>query len=147
MTPAAIVTTVPSGLVQQTAHDFSVAFTPAPARVAGMRRITRGHLRRWQVPDPLAEDIVLAVSELVTNAVRHAEEADEAVSLWVRCGRDELRIEVDDGNPAPAALRHAAAADVSGRGLLLVDILSHGWGVSDDGKTTWASFRLPARRP
>ncbi|MCZ4098955.1 ATP-binding protein [Streptomyces sp. SID13666] len=144
MTAAPAVTTAASKLLSgPSPRLFTVAFTPAKARVAYMRRITTTHLRYWRVPVDASEDIVVSVSELVTNALRYA---PDDVVLTVRYADDELRIEVFDGNPAPARPREAAEDDESGRGLFLVALLAGDWGVSDDGKTTWAHFRIHAGR-
>lgn len=144
MTPATAVAPVAADALPQTSRAFEVAVTPAPTRVGYMRRITVVFLGLSNVRGPLAENIVLAVSELVTNAIEHGE---GDVALRVRCADNELRIEVTDGNPTAAKLRPAGQEDVSGRGLLLVAVLARDWGVSDDGKTTWCTFRIPARRP
>ncbi|MCX4862465.1 aldo/keto reductase [Streptomyces sp. NBC_00257] len=40
-------------------------------RIAQMRRITAVHLRYWQVPESLRPEVILVVSELVTNSVVH----------------------------------------------------------------------------
>ncbi|RXS80562.1 ATP-binding protein [Streptomyces sp. TM32] len=123
---------------------FAVAVKPVEAHVARMRRITTAHLRLWRVPAPLSESIVLALSELVTNGIVHGH---GAVGLIVRYTADLLRIEVSDGNPAPAQLRHADDGDISGRGLFLVASLATDWGVSDGGTTTWCEFCLSTGRP
>ena len=121
------------------AAGFAVAFEPVEARVSGMRKIMNAHLRLWRVPEPLVEDVLVALSELVTNAVVHG---NGAVGLEVRCSSKRLRIEVTDGSPAPAELRYAEDGDVSGRGLFLVAYFATEWGVSDDGMTTWCEFEL-----
>lgn len=144
MTPATAVATVPTDLLQQTSRGFAVAFEPIKARVPGMRKIATAHLRLWRVSEPLAENILLALSELVTNAVVHG---DGAVGLVVRCTADQLRIEVTDGKPVAAQLRDADDCDVSGRGLFLVAYFATKWGVSDDGMTTWCEFDLTEGRP
>ncbi|MFE4540363.1 ATP-binding protein [Streptomyces scopuliridis] len=144
MTPTTPVATVAAELLSQTSDGFAVAFPPDKTRVARMRRITGAHLRLWKVPDPEAENIVLAVSELVTNAIRHGR---GDVELRVLRTLDELRIEVTDGNPTRAVLRCADAVDETGRGLFLVAVFARDWGVSDDGMTTWCSFRVPERKP
>ncbi|WP_432097651.1 ATP-binding protein [Streptomyces sp. bgisy100] len=122
---------------------FAVTFAPDEARVADMRRTTADHLRRWDVPARLADDAVLAVSELGTNAIEHGL---GNVDLRVWCSREGLRIEVTDESSESAELRSAAADDLSGRGLFLIAALSHAWGTSDGGRTTWCEFRLPAGR-
>ncbi|MEV5481547.1 MULTISPECIES: ATP-binding protein [Streptomyces] len=145
MSPATAVARAAADTLPQssTSRSFEVSFAPAPACVACMRRITAAFLDLWNVPGPLAENIVLAVSELVTNAVEHGK---GGVGLRVRYPDNELRIEVTDGNPTPAKMRRAADNDASGRGLLLVTVLAHEWGVSDGGTTTWCVFRAPAGR-
>ncbi|MEV7090124.1 ATP-binding protein [Streptomyces sp. NPDC093085] len=114
--------------------------TPNRARVGQIRRITVAHLRAWAVPAPLVQDVRLVVSELVSNAVEHGR---GTVLLRIQHANGRLRIEVRDENPAPAWLQNADAEDVCGRGLFLVDALASMWGVSDDGRATWAVFALP----
>ncbi|MFJ9889512.1 ATP-binding protein [Streptomyces sp. NPDC091287] len=123
---------------------FTVApFTPDKHRVAQMRKITANRLRRWRVAEPTVENVVLAVSELVTNGIQHGH---GAVGLKAICADGLLRVEVTDGNPDPAKLAEADDDDLSGRGLFLVAVLAHNWGVSDDGHTTWCAFRLSSGR-
>ncbi|MFI5749105.1 ATP-binding protein [Streptomyces sp. NPDC051644] len=116
-----------------------MAIAPEPIRVAHLRRITGVLLRFWAVPAPLAQEVVLVVSELVTNAIEHGR---GTVRLRLSLTGGELLVEVIDGNPAPARLRPVAADDEHGRGLFLVACLSRSWGVSEDGRTTWAFFRI-----
>ncbi|OIK02560.1 ATP-binding protein [Streptomyces sp. MUSC 14] len=143
MTPAATAVTVASDLMQQTSRGFAVAFTPDKARVGRMRRITAAHLRLWHVSEPTAESVVLAVSELVTNAIRHGR---GDVGLKILYADNDVRVEVTDGNPKPATLTNAQSDDTSGRGLFLVAVLARDWGVSDDGEMTWCVFNAPAGR-
>ncbi|MDX3719842.1 MULTISPECIES: ATP-binding protein [Streptomyces] len=120
-----------------------MAFASNPACARQARRIIRAFLGLWNVNGELAENIVLAVSELVTNAFEHG---TGDVGLRVRYPDDELRIEVTDDNPTPAEMRPAGDEDVSGRGLFIVAVLARKWGVSKDGKTTWCVFHVPAKR-
>lgn len=143
MSSATAVAMVAAEHVHQTALGFAVAFTPDRARVGRMRRIATAHLRLWRVSGPTAENIVLAVSELVANAIEHG---CGDMGLTVLYAREEVRVEVTDGNPAPAKLTFADDEDVSGRGLFLVAVLAQDWGVSGDGRSTWCVFRVPARR-
>ncbi|MET9450367.1 ATP-binding protein [Streptomyces cinerochromogenes] len=121
-------------------RGFTAAFTPKETRVSQMRKVTRAHMPLWGVQGRLAEDVVFAVSELVTNAIQHGK---GDVALCVRYDEPELRIEVTDGNPAPAEIQTPGDDEESGRGLLLVAALSWNWGVSDDGTKTWCTFRIP----
>ncbi|MFF5090473.1 ATP-binding protein [Streptomyces niveus] len=127
-----------------TSRAFEMVVEPDRIRVTQIRRITAAFLRLWDVPAPLAEDVRLIVSELVTNAVEHGH---GSVALRMRNTGSELSIEVTDDNPAPAQLRTTDDDDVRGRGLFLVAALSNEWGVSDDGRTTWCTILLPMRRP
>ncbi|AZS72461.1 ATP-binding protein [Streptomyces lydicus] len=144
MSPTTAVAPVAAKRLPQTSRAFEAAFEPEPVCVGRARRITTAFLGLWHVRGPLADNIVLVVSELVSNAVEHG--AGD-VGLRVRYPDDEIRIEVTDGNPAPARMRSAGDDDVSGRGLLLVTVLARKWGVTNDGRTTWAAFRVPSGRP
>ncbi|MFF4362806.1 ATP-binding protein [Streptomyces sp. NPDC001604] len=115
-------------------------FLPADFRVGHMRRIVSAHLHLWDLTG-LCDSATLAVSELVTNAVRHGQ--GKPVGFRVTNTDNELRIEVTDGNSTPARLREAGESAESGRGLLLVGALAKEWGVSPDGMTTWCSFAIP----
>jgi anti-sigma regulatory factor (Ser/Thr protein kinase) len=88
-----------------------------------------------------ADDAVLMISELVTNAVRHAR---TRLQLSVSIVEQTLRVEVSDDEPtlpmAPAPEHHAT----SGRGLRIVDNLADHWGIipSTHGKTVWFELQL-----
>ena len=83
------------------------------------------------------EDAQLLVSELVTNAIRHAglEEAD-TIKLVVETGDRALRIEVcDSGTGFELAEPEPDPARPSGWGLYLVRELSDRWGVERNEET------------
>ncbi|MFJ9085899.1 ATP-binding protein [Streptomyces sp. NPDC102384] len=123
-----------------TSRAFEMAMEPTDVHVGEARDATVAVLCQWALPDSVAEDARLVVSELVTNAIRHG---SGAVKLQVRhCGRHVL-VGVTDGSSTPARQRRAATSDVGGRGLYLVAHLSWRWGVADDGRTTYAV--LPSR--
>ncbi|MEV5338339.1 ATP-binding protein [Streptomyces sp. NPDC052676] len=136
-------TTIRKGSVHCTNRGFAVAFAPEKTRVSQMRKVVTAHMALWGVRGKLTDNVVSAVSELVTNAIQHGK---GDVGLRVQCVDTELRIEVTDGNPAPAELHIADADDESGRGLFLVSRLARNWGVSEDGMTTWCTFHIPSRR-
>jgi anti-sigma regulatory factor (Ser/Thr protein kinase) len=96
-------------------------------------------------PSELVETASLVVSELVTNAVLHARTAIGVVIELLDDGG--VRLEVSDDSTAPPQRRLYSADSGTGRGLVLVDALTAGWGVDPrqgtDGKTVWAEFRLP----
>ncbi|MCX4990455.1 MULTISPECIES: ATP-binding protein [unclassified Streptomyces] len=93
-----------------------------------------------------AEDVLLVVSELVTNACLHAEGPDE---LRISCDNKVLRIEVSDrgaGQPAPRTPHRAGRP--GGHGMFIVQRLCLDWGVVRTpgvaGKTVWAELGAPA---
>ena len=89
----------------------------------------------------VADDMVLVVSELVTNAVRHA---SPAVTLEVELGEHEVVLAVEDGTATRPRLLLSNSAAEGGRGMLLVERLSHEHGVRPrpPGKTVWAALQL-----
>jgi anti-sigma regulatory factor (Ser/Thr protein kinase) len=90
---------------------------------------------RSDVPERRMRDVRLLVSELVTNAVRHAGlAADDRIRLLVELRQRVLRVEVHD--PGSGFELRAPAPDparASGWGLYLVAELSDRWGM--DGLT------------
>lgn len=83
------------------------------------------------------EDARLLVSELVTNAIRHAGlDDDDVIKLVVVTGDRALRIEVcDPGQGFDVSEPQADPARPSGWGLYLVRELSDRWGVEHNAQT------------
>jgi anti-sigma regulatory factor (Ser/Thr protein kinase) len=112
-----------------------------PGAAAEARRTTRHVLARWRLP-ALVDSVVLAVSELVTNAMRHGR---PPVWLTLRRRAEDLRVDVHDANPGlvrSGAPGNGAEAE-SGRGLQIVTALADEVGVEqipNDGKVVFASF-------
>lgn len=109
------------------------------------RRSTRQLLVEWELPAEVVEAAELVVSELVTNAARHSE---DALVVSLSCRDRVLRVEVSDTSHRLPALPGDDDRDdeaTSGRGLLLVDALADRWGVRSEGlgKHVWAEFDLP----
>ncbi|MFD4986467.1 ATP-binding protein [Streptomyces sp. NPDC058374] len=122
---------------------FEAIFLPGKRRAGEMRRLTAAHLHIWGL-GRLAGDVTLVVSELVTNAIEYGE--GSPVGLRVTRAAHELCVEVTDGNPEPARSPSPSDLAENGRGLLIVAALAQQWDVSNDGKTTWCRFHLPAGR-
>jgi anti-sigma regulatory factor (Ser/Thr protein kinase) len=95
-----------------------------PVRLA--RRVTCEVLTAWRLAC-VQETAVLLVSELVTNAVRHATSTD-AITLELRVVQTWLRIEAYPCQPGLAAPRTTGEFDESGFGFALVDCLAGKWG-------------------
>lgn len=104
------------------------------------RQATRDALATWRLAT-FEETAVLLVSELVTNAVRHARGSD-AITLELEANRTWLRIEVTDADPRWPEPRTPAGLDGSGFGLVLVDALAGKWGARETatGKAVWAEL-------
>ncbi|MFF2846615.1 ATP-binding protein [Streptomyces sp. NPDC058001] len=89
-----------------------------------------------------AEDVLLVVSELVTNACLHADGPEE---MWIACEGKVLRVEVSDrGTGAPAPRTPHRAGRPGGHGMFIVQRLCLDWGVTRTagvaGKTVWAEL-------
>ncbi|WP_406432845.1 ATP-binding protein [Streptomyces sp. NBC_00631] len=98
-----------------------MAWGGARTSVAEARCAVRAFLARQghRPEDRTSQDAQLVVSELVTNAVRHAPGPGELV-LELEPGAGRLLIAVRDCSPAPPALRQDDPARVGGHGLRLV---------------------------
>ncbi len=146
--PPSVVCALPAGSV-----------SPAVAR-----DFTAETLRAWGFPR-LVPDALVVVSELVTNALRHAPRCSQhqdsqcrdsqrrdpdgpPILLWLVnhvdvTGRFHIGVGVGDASErVPALSRECDLSTETGRGLHLVDALSIAWGwiLTGDGKIVWALF-------
>ncbi|MBO2457794.1 ATP-binding protein [Actinomadura violacea] len=121
------------------------------------REFTQATLREWGL-DEGAEDVVVAVSELVTNALRHGLEGlPQPLPLCpiqvVLVGHPRRLVVTvtDPGARTPEALPNDPDRFIEGgRGLLVVGGVSDAWGwarLSTGGKAVWASFDLRVSPP
>ncbi|MEU1180675.1 ATP-binding protein [Streptomyces sp. NPDC005820] len=123
--------------------------TEDAVRIGIMRRIAADRLRSCGF-EALCEDVMLIVTELLTNALLHSGTTQITLTITVeKVEEDEtLCIAVSDGMPGVAAPKQADADAESGRGLLLVKHLMEAnggsWGTSDAGATTWCCLNVPA---
>ncbi|MFI9261052.1 ATP-binding protein [Streptomyces sioyaensis] len=116
---------------------------PDPAEVGRARRWARSRLvgSGIGVDEPVAETLILLISELVTNAVVHT--GTSAVLRMCFSGSGAVvgtvRVEVADASARPPRQRHADGDDTNGRGLELVDGLADRWGWQQEatGKRIW----------
>ncbi|MFE9132700.1 ATP-binding protein [Streptomyces sp. NPDC007355] len=94
------------------------------------------------------EDVLLLVSEVVTNACLHAGGPEELV---LRHGRGGLRVEVADPSPEhPRVQKVRSPALPGGHGLMVLDRLAGDWGSEDrgmgvTGKVVWLEISRPSR--
>ncbi|OKK08975.1 SpoIIE family protein phosphatase/ATP-binding protein [Streptomyces sp. CB02400] len=123
------------------AHTAAWDVPSDPSAVGGVRSAVTRTMAGWGLEE---ESFVteLIISELVTNAVRHA-----SPPIRVRLIRDRALIcEVSDGSSTSPHLRRATTTDEGGRGLFLVAGFAERWGTryTADGKVIWTEQPLPA---
>lgn len=110
---------------------------PLPASASTARRWIRDQLRNAG-RDELVECAELATSELVTNAILHAH---TTVTVVLESRADRLRIAISDLAPGTVAPTQQPDSQVwpSGRGLHILSVITHRWGVDEDppGKQVW----------
>ncbi|MET9296137.1 SpoIIE family protein phosphatase [Streptomyces sp. NPDC003077] len=128
-----------NGIPPQDVADWRLAIDPREAGRA--RRLVREQLARWGLREA-SETAELLVSEVVTNAVRHAHTQHVLLRL-VRA--DALLCEVSDDDHALPQLMDAGPTAEFGRGLRVVSRLAREWGTSRTatGKTVWFEQSLP----
>ncbi|WP_042366407.1 ATP-binding protein [Streptacidiphilus neutrinimicus] len=98
----------------------------------------------WDQSAPqIVDAVVLAVSELLTNAHVHARSDAELVLTWDgQC----LHLSVHDHDPGLPRPRESGPEELGGRGLALVEAVADHWHTSPepDGKTVTACFHPPS---
>jgi hypothetical protein len=152
----------------QVVHDLP----SDPRSPANGRQLVSEQCQTWGLDD-VCEDMVLPVSELITNAFLHA---GTHLALTVSLTEEYVEVSVRDENPRPpivrpvridleadlaglpegvqvqgdhreAALHVGEAGSVAaGRGLHIVDSVADEWGVAEytDGKDVWFRIHTPA---
>jgi anti-sigma regulatory factor (Ser/Thr protein kinase) len=121
----------------------SVTLASEAASVAAARQMVREACDEWGMSADAAEIGTLLMSELVTNAVRHAH--SHSVRVIAEQPRpDRLRVAVVDKSRRMPEMHHAQLDDFGGRGLVLVDVLSDRWGTDllRWGKRVWAEVAI-----
>ena len=127
------------------APDARAPAATYPGRPDHVRPV-RADARRLLAGYPAADEVILCLSELAANAVRHSDSRRPGGTFTVRIESRpgaHLRIEVeDDGGPWLAP----APDPGSGRGLDIIGVLAAEWGAapSPPGRTVWARFSWPA---
>lgn len=119
--------------------ESSRLFLPVSESARASRNFVAAQLRRLGADD-LVHDANVIVSELATNAVRHAR---SPFRVSVSEVGDLVCISVKDVGEGHATLPTAAADDaLEGRGMAIIDALAHRWGYSalDHGKVVWAQL-------
>ncbi|MEV6106143.1 ATP-binding protein [Streptomyces sp. NPDC051940] len=122
-----------------------------PRSIAVARSVVRSVLCEWDL-EPLADNVVTATSELVTNALRHGmpigpgPDAHPLTLGLMRRGSSVVCAVFDRGTEIPQLSEPDPLAE-SGRGLHIVASVSDVWGWSrptPSGKAVWAIFSAAA---
>ena len=120
----------------------------APASVAVARQRVAADLSAAGIFEAAVGDAVLVVSELLSNAIRHARPLPGAnVQVAWALEDDAIEVAVSDGGAATTPARtHASISALGGRGLDIVEYLASRWGIrsDDSGQTVWAVLPTPA---
>ncbi|WP_371674251.1 ATP-binding protein [Streptomyces sp. NBC_00289] len=122
--------------------DVTHALQHRPEAVSTARHTAHQILAGWKVDGEPADAAVLIVSELVTNAIEHAQ-PPLALHLHREHTGGRVWVGVSDGGPAakPGAWTTSCAHDEHGRGITIVDTLAHAHGtrpLPHGGTTHWA---------
>lgn len=119
----------------------------AACLVSGSSRLSvteaRGWLRkqcdRAHVPCDASADLLVVLSELVTNSLVHT--VSTSVALGFACLMPITHVSVtDEGPPGLFSLATDRASEIAGHGLTIVNSLAHRWGWerADEGSRVWA---------
>ena len=120
-------------------HACSRVYLPVAESVPDARHFVTDVLRAWGL-DALDPDAAIVVSELATNALRHADTPFRAI---LDRHHDGVRIGVEDAAHDPLARRSPPDSyALGGRGVDIVEALSRRWGSTElpSGKLVWAEL-------
>ncbi|NEB35378.1 ATP-binding protein [Streptomyces sp. SID14515] len=112
-----------------------------------VRKFTRKALVEWEC-EARADDVLLCVTELATNALRHGVPPGRGFKVHIYLERVENMIRVELHDSGDGEVRPAdgvpGADEEGGRGLLLVAAVADKWGVGErnPGKVVWCEFSI-----
>jgi len=124
---------------------LQVSLPAAPESVSAARRVAERALEGGGSPQ-VAAKLLLMISELVTNSLRHAGlSGEDSVGLTVEATPTVIRVEVRDPGPGFDAVRpnHPDVDVGSGWGLYIVERLAKCWGVVR-GQPSFVWFEIDA---
>ncbi|MFE7526730.1 ATP-binding protein [Kitasatospora sp. NPDC057542] len=121
------------------------------AVVPMVRHSVRSELGKWgwDVNGDCADDLLLILTELVTNAIRHGSRPGDPVVVQLDESSGTCQVEVQDSRPDRLLPEVFMFRGEHGRGLILVDGLALAVGVATTATTkkVWASVRLADDKP
>lgn len=121
------------------AREVAAEFGASDDAPKAARRLVVDALRGWGLEGSMLDDAQLVLSELATNAIRHAR---SGFSVAARRTDSGVLLSVRDSSAVQPTVRNEPT-DASGRGLRIVSALASTWGVehAPEGKTVWAELR------
>jgi anti-sigma regulatory factor (Ser/Thr protein kinase) len=127
--------------------EASVLLLPFAASSVGVaRRRLVSDLIAANIYDSAVPDVALVISELLSNALRHAAPLPGSkIRVAWRIDDDGVEVSVSDGGGATVPeLGEPTQGATGGRGLRIVEKLSRSWGTSasDEGTTVWAEVAV-----
>jgi anti-sigma regulatory factor (Ser/Thr protein kinase) len=131
------------GQIAATGSTETRVFVATPPAVRAVRHLVTETLLAWG-QEALVPDATLLVSELATNAMRHAASPFRAS---ITRSDATVRIAVEDLGSSEPRLRPADLERLGGRGVALVDAMSLSWGCEPaaGGKVVWCELPLSVR--
>ena len=119
-------------VMRSESHAVRLGVGPDSTSPRNTRRLFAAHFANH----PRLDDLLLCLSEVVTNAVLHAGPPIQVLGDLVDT---KVRVEVSDGSKAVPVQRTPERTSPTGRGLHLLDDLASDWGVeiTTSGKTVW----------
>ena len=125
---------------QPAAESLVVELTPTPMAAPEARALIGGN---GTLPGSVRDDVLLLVTELVTNAVLHSSAGpDTLVRVELRRGKDMVSVAVSDEGTGFAAEPPLQRNETDGWGLALVDRIADRWAVAQTGSGTRAWFEI-----
>ncbi|RVX40045.1 anti-sigma regulatory factor (Ser/Thr protein kinase) [Nonomuraea polychroma] len=122
-------------------RDLMVRLPGIPSQVSRARGIVTAALGR---DHPLYDDVVLLTSELATNAILHTRSGSGGwFTVAVTHSESAVRVCVSDaGSDGPPCVCRTSTQSTSGRGLPLIEAISHRWGFTRESGSTTVWFEL-----
>jgi anti-sigma regulatory factor (Ser/Thr protein kinase) len=113
---------------------------PAAGRLAELRRWARGWMEQHPTDGVDPDIVVLSLTELVTNSIKHG---SGPVDVELMGDRDSLVLVVSDCSEQMPRRPQATLDTETGRGILIMESLATRWGVQPEpggGKAVWCEF-------